>query len=61
MWQGGLSISQEGIIKRDEFVFENALRRKIPIVMTMAGGYQYNNALVIAKSINNLQCKFKLW
>jgi acetoin utilization deacetylase AcuC-like enzyme len=54
------SVSAAGIIKRDEFVFENALKRKIPIVMTLAGGYQQNNARVVADSIINLEKQFNL-
>ncbi|XP_066154489.1 histone deacetylase 11 isoform X1 [Euwallacea fornicatus] len=51
---GGLSISEQGIISRDEFVFQQALSRKIPIVMLTSGGYQKKTARVIANSILNL-------
>lgn len=36
---GRLSISAQGIIKRDEIVFNHCLYHDIPIVMLMSGGY----------------------
>ncbi|HTQ98242.1 MAG TPA: histone deacetylase [Candidatus Acidoferrum sp.] len=36
---GGLSISMEGLKARDKGVFEEARKRKIPVVTTLAGGY----------------------
>lgn len=55
---GGLNISPQGIIKRDELMFDFALRRNTPIVMLMSGGYQLANAPVISDSIENLMKKF---
>lgn len=57
---GGLSISEEGVIARDEMVFKNALERKTPIVMLLGGGYQKSNAGVISRSILNLNETFGL-
>ncbi|XP_056380166.1 histone deacetylase 11-like isoform X2 [Hyla sarda] len=51
---GGLSISPQGIIKRDEIVFSIARRRSIPILMVTSGGYQKRTARIIADSILNL-------
>ncbi|XP_075039218.1 histone deacetylase 11 [Mixophyes fleayi] len=51
---GGLSISPEGIIKRDEIVFKIARSRSIPILMVTSGGYQKRTARIIADSILNL-------
>ncbi|XP_030853161.1 histone deacetylase 11 isoform X1 [Strongylocentrotus purpuratus] len=53
---GALSITPQGIIKRDMMVFEFARDRPkpIPIVMVTSGGYQRNNADIIAASILNL-------
>jgi len=36
---GGLDISIEGLKDRDKGVFEEARKRKIPVVTTLAGGY----------------------
>lgn len=51
---GGLSISPQGIIKRDEIVFEMAKRHKIPILMVTSGGYEKRTARIIADSILHL-------
>lgn len=51
---GGLAISPQGIIKRDEIVFRAAQRRGIPILMVTSGGYQKRTARIIADSILNL-------
>jgi len=57
---GRLSISEQGIITRDEFMFRQCFERQIPIVMVLSGGYQQNNAEVIARSILNLHEKFDI-
>jgi histone deacetylase 11 len=54
---GRLSITADGIIRRDEIVFEEAKRRKIPIVMVTSGGYQKETGAIIADSILNLYQK----
>ncbi|KAL1509674.1 hypothetical protein ABEB36_004380 [Hypothenemus hampei] len=51
---GGLSVSEEGILARDEFVFQHCRLQKIPIVMLTSGGYQKKTAKIIAYSILNL-------
>lgn len=51
---GGLSVTEQGIIIRDEFVFHQAISRRIPIVMLTSGGYQKKTARIIANSILNL-------
>ncbi|XP_052287071.1 histone deacetylase 11-like isoform X2 [Dreissena polymorpha] len=52
---GHLNISAKGILKRDEIVFEHAIKRKIPIVMVTSGGYQRSTGQIIADSILNLK------
>ncbi|XP_013171457.1 PREDICTED: histone deacetylase 11 [Papilio xuthus] len=54
---GHLSITEEGIIQRDQFVFEQCKKRKIPIVMLTSGGYLRKTAKIIADSIINLESK----
>ncbi|XP_069592917.1 histone deacetylase 11-like isoform X2 [Ranitomeya imitator] len=51
---GGLSVSPQGIIKRDEIVFTIARSRSIPILMVTSGGFQPRTARIIADSIINL-------
>ena len=36
---GGLSLTKEGLRKRDRLVFEEARRREIAVAITLAGGY----------------------
>jgi acetoin utilization deacetylase AcuC-like enzyme len=36
---GGLSLTIEGLRRRDELVFQLARNRKIPVMVTYAGGY----------------------
>ncbi|VTJ87897.1 Hypothetical predicted protein [Marmota monax] len=52
---GGLAISPEGIVKRDELVFRVVRSRQIPILMVTSGGYQKRTARIIADSILNLR------
>ncbi|XP_071512493.1 histone deacetylase 11-like isoform X1 [Panulirus ornatus] len=54
---GLLSVSKQGIIERDEIVFQKVRQRNIPIVMLTSGGYQRATASVIADSIANLSKK----
>ena len=51
---GMLSISRQGIIKRDEIVWQKVRRRNLPIIMLTSGGYQRSTAAIIADSIANL-------
>src|SRR2546429_4228029 len=36
---GGLALTKEGLKQRDRQIFEEARRRRIPVVTTLAGGY----------------------
>ena len=51
---GNMDISEDGIKQRDEFVFNQALSQKIPIVMLLSGGYTKESAGIISRSIENL-------
>lgn len=54
---GHMRISEIGIVKRDEFVFEMCKQNHIPIVMLTSGGYLRKTARIIADSIMNLNKK----
>ncbi|XP_075982086.1 histone deacetylase 11 [Anticarsia gemmatalis] len=54
---GLMCITEIGIIKRDEFVFEMCKENNIPIVMLTSGGYLRKTAKIIADSIMNLHSK----
>ena len=51
---GQLSISEKGIVMRDETVFQECFAANVPVLMILSGGYQKTNAPVIAESITNL-------
>jgi histone deacetylase 11 len=51
---GGLNITAEGIIQRDEFVFRQAIDSGIPILMVLSGGYTPESANIVSRSIENL-------
>jgi len=51
---GQLKISKEGIIKRDEIVFQEAIKRKVPVIMLLSGGYTQESGEIVADSIINL-------
>jgi len=51
---GGFNVSKEGIIKRDEMVFDFAKRNKVPVCMVTSGGYTSESARVISDSLENL-------
>ena len=51
---GQLSVTVNGIIERDEFVFEQGEDNSIPVVMVLSGGYEKQSYHVIGESIVNL-------
>ncbi|KAL4484304.1 hypothetical protein ABPG72_006415 [Tetrahymena utriculariae] len=57
---GQMNLSRNCIIERDQVVFEECLKRDIPLTMVLSGGYQQINAPVIADSILNLDEKLKI-
>lgn len=55
---GLVSVSEKGIITRDELVFKYAIDRKIPILMLLSGGYSKKSAEITGNSIENILSKF---
>ena len=51
---GGMNVSIKGVVKRDQIVFEEALKNNAKILMLPSGGYTKNSAVAIAASIHNL-------
>lgn len=52
---GRLGVSAQGIINRDEYVFEQICKqRHIPLLMTLSGGYTQQSAGIIGRSIENI-------
>ena len=54
---GGLRITPDGIIKRDQIVFESCWNAHVPVAMVLSGGYQARSSQVIGDSVINI---FKL-
>jgi acetoin utilization deacetylase AcuC-like enzyme len=58
---GQMRLTPGGIVQRDELVFQLAFQQaRCPIQMVLSGGYQRQNAHVIAESIKNLIKSFGL-
>ncbi|MEX0849308.1 MAG: histone deacetylase [Candidatus Dependentiae bacterium] len=51
---GRMDISEDAIIERDDYVFEQAKQHDIPITMVLSGGYTSASARIIAHSIECL-------
>ena len=51
---GQMAISEAGIIKRDQMVFETAFNNDIPILMVLSGGYSPESGFIIGKSLCNI-------
>jgi histone deacetylase 11 len=64
---GGLDLSPESIVARDEVVFRACLGRhpalslRTPVAMVLSGGYQRVTSSVIARSLLNLNEAFGLF
>jgi acetoin utilization deacetylase AcuC-like enzyme len=52
---GGLKLTMDGLKDRDRLVFDQALRKKIPVAVTLAGGYARNTADTVAIHCNTVK------
>lgn len=57
---GQLSISPEAMIQRDQFVFKEAKKRGIPIMMCLSGGYGKNNYQCVSNSLKQIIALMKV-
>jgi acetoin utilization deacetylase AcuC-like enzyme len=51
---GGLKLTFEGLKHRDRLVFETALKKSVPIAVTLAGGYARNTGDTVAIHCNTV-------
>ena len=58
---GKLSISIQGCYRRDEFVFEQAIEHKLPIVVSMGGGYSPKITDIIEAHCNTFRLAEKMF
>lgn len=54
----GLKMSSDGIVKRDQMIVEHCVKRKLPVVFTLAGGYSRNAWTTQYASLKNLIKKY---
>jgi histone deacetylase 11 len=55
---GGLLVSEDGVLQRDQYVFDFFLKRNIPMLMVLAGGYSDDSHRLITNAISYLLDKF---
>lgn len=58
---GKLKVSMEGCRRRDEFVFEQAIKHKIPIVVSMGGGYSPRIIDIVEAHCNTFRLAEKMY
>jgi histone deacetylase 11 len=51
---GGLQVSHQAIVDRDWFVISELLKRGVPTLMLLSGGYHRHNYKIIADSLINI-------
>lgn len=51
---GGLALTMEGLARRDALVFDYALRNKVPVTITLAGGYARRVADTVRIHVNTI-------
>ncbi|PWK25181.1 acetoin utilization deacetylase AcuC-like enzyme [Arcicella aurantiaca] len=58
---GKLSVSTQGCYRRDEFVFEQALKNELPIVVSMGGGYSPQIRDIVEAHCNTFRLAEKMF
>jgi acetoin utilization deacetylase AcuC-like enzyme len=58
---GKLSVSMQGVRQRDQFVFGEARRRNVPIVVSMGGGYSPRVADIVEAHCNTFRTAANLY
>lgn len=58
---GRLSVSTEGLLRRDQRVFDWAWRHRIPLAMAMGGGYGHDMATTVAVQVNSYRAALSHW
>ena len=58
---GKLGVSREGCKQRDRFVFEQAIQRNIPLVVSMGGGYSPRLADIVEAHCNTFRIASELY
>jgi len=53
--EGGLALSVAGLERRDRMIFQEAMRKRIPVVVVLAGGYARRTADTVAIHVNTIR------
>ena len=53
--EGGLALTFEGLERRDRIVFQEAKRRRVPVVVVLAGGYARKTADTVAIHVTTIR------
>lgn len=58
---GGLSLTKEGLKKRDEYIYSLAIHYDTPIAVVLAGGYAYNETDTVDIHYNTIMAGLELF
>jgi acetoin utilization deacetylase AcuC-like enzyme len=58
---GKLKVTIDGCKQRDEFVFTELKKKKIPVVVAMGGGYSPDIRTIVEAHCNTFKTAFKLF
>lgn len=58
---GGLALTKEGLKKRDEFIYNQAINYSIPIAVVLAGGYAFREEDTVEIHYNTIASGIKLF
>ncbi|MEE8503650.1 MAG: histone deacetylase [candidate division NC10 bacterium] len=53
--EGELRLSLEGLERRDQMIFQEALRKRVPVVVVLAGGYARRTADTVAIHVTTIR------
>ena len=57
----GLSLTIDGLRRRDEFVMRECAKRNIPLAVLLAGGYAFNTDDTVTIHCNTCKVAYEMW
>lgn len=58
---GDLRLTKEGLLERDQFIFKCAQERRVPIAVTLGGGYAFDTDDTTALHRNTCLAAWQIW
>jgi acetoin utilization deacetylase AcuC-like enzyme len=58
---GGLKLTKEGLVRRDEFIYEQAKAASIPIAVVLAGGYAFHESDTVDIHCNTIKSGIRIF